>query len=206
MRAGVVIGAAVVLIAAGIAGVQFSGLLDEPRPAIEAPARPAAVAVANVMVIADDAVVGGVARDNLVFDGALAAFEDELRRAGFTLHDGRAVTVVNSALDNERRSDAEIAALARRQQPRVEAIVLFSLLTPVDSTMQAQNASIRATARILRAADGRGLNTVDWTSPMRWSLPYACDRACLIATVGVEAPAVVTAVGERAAAVLRAGS
>ncbi len=201
MRLAVVIGAAVAVVVVGFVGVR----LLEPR--VPAPARaPAAAAatasIANVMVIADDALPGGIARGNRVFEQALTAFEAQLRTAGFTVHDGRAVSVTNPALDNEKRADTEILQLARRQQARLDAVVVFAMLTPIDSTMQAQNAGIRGAARMFRA-DGRTLGTAEWTSPMRWSLPYACDSTCLIDTVGAEAAAVVATVSERAVAALR---
>ncbi|MBM3507469.1 MAG: hypothetical protein FJX64_07065 [Alphaproteobacteria bacterium] len=203
MRAGVVIVAAVGLVGAGIAALQHSGLLDRTASA-PPPATPIqALRIANVMVIADDAVVGGIARANRVAENALTAFEAQLRAAGLTVHDGRAVLVVNPALDNEKRPDSELLLLARRQQPRIDAVIVFSVLTPIDATMQAQNAAIRGSARILSGVDGRALAAAEWTSPMRWTLPYACDRACLIDTVGVEAPAVVAALAERVVAGLK---
>ena len=201
MRSAVVIGAAVARVVVGYVGAR----LLEPRvPAPpQAPAAAAATAsIANVMVIADGALPGGIARGNRVFEAALTAFEAQLRTAGFTVHDGRAVSVTNPALDNEKRADTEVLQLARRQQTRLDAVIVFSLLTPIDSTMQAQNAAIRGAARMFRA-DGRSIGTAEWTSPMRWSLPYACDRTCLIDTVAVEAATVVSAMSERVVAALR---
>jgi hypothetical protein len=203
MRLATVVGIAVAVVVAGYFGTRML----EPR--VTAPSAPAptaaTAAITNVMVVTDDVLPGGVARGNRVHEDALAAFEQQLRAAGFTVLDGRTIAVVNPALDNEKRSDTEIVQLARRQQPRLDAVVVFSLLTPIEATMTQQNTSIRAAARLFRAADGRSLGSAEWTSPQRWSLPYACDRACLIQTVGVEVPAVASAVGERTIAVLRQG-
>ena len=62
---------------------------------------------------------------------------------------------------------------------------------------------MRGTTRVLRASDGSNLGTADWASPQRWTLPYACDRACLIEATATEAPTVGATMGERLAATLR---
>ncbi len=202
MRIGVVLVGAAVAVAAVLGLMQLSGVFEASPPQANAPA-PAATRLNNrVIVVTDDSVAASIARGNPVLDAALAALESELRRSGFEVHDGRAIPVTNSALGNERRSDAEIVALARRPQP-VDAVVLFTLLTVQEFTIQAQNAGIRGTARVLRASDGGDLGHADWASPQRWTLPYACDRACLIEATVTEAPTVGTTIGERLAATLR---
>lgn len=179
------------LFAAGTSAVLMRA---QVAPAPVAPQQ-ASQRIQRVMVIADDALVAGIPRSNAVFDRAVQAFEEELRRSGFAVVDGRAVPVVNDALEGARRPDAEIIQLARRQQPApLDAIVLFSVVVPVEFTMNAQSPLIRGVARLVRVADASTVGVFEWTSPARWTLLYACDRACVLETVGTESGNVAGAV------------
>lgn len=176
----------------------------------ETPSQPVAAAQPNqtpriqrVMVVGDDG-AGAIPRTDATFETALAAFEDELRRGGFEVQAGGAVSTNNEALDGVRRTDAEIVQLARRQQPASpDALVLFSVFVRLDFTNAAQTASIRGAATLLRVADVRTLGAFEWTSPSRWTLPYTCDRPCVVQTAGADAPTVASAIAGQILAALK---
>ena len=178
------------LLAAGTS--VFLARLPAPSATAAAPAAaPASQRIQRVMLVLDDTVPGAAPRDSRAFATALAAFRTELEKAGIAAQEGRGVTLLNEQQENARRSDAEIVQLARRQsQAAFDAVVLFTALVSVDFTIQAQSPYMRGRAAVLRASDGRNVGTFDWASTVRPTLPYACDRACVLETVGAEAPVV----------------
>lgn len=165
---------------------------------VQAPAQLAATAqpaqsprTQRVMVVGDDTPAGAIRRSDPVFEAALAAFETELRRAGFAIADGRTISTVDEALEGARRPDSEIVQLAHRtQREPLDAVVLFSLFVRLQFAIAAQTASNRGTATLLRASDAGNLGAFEAVSPSQWTLPYDCGRPCLVQTTGVEAPLV----------------
>lgn len=171
-----------------------------PAPSASAPspaAAPAGPRIQRVVLVPDDTMPGAAPRDSRTAAAALAAFRTELEKAGIAVQDGRGVALLNEQQENARRSDAEIVQLARRQAQAgaFDAVVLFTALVSADFTLQAQNPYLRGRAAVLRATDARNAGTFEWASPVRTTVPYACDRACVLETVVAEAPVVGTNVG-----------
>lgn len=165
---------------------------------------PAAARAQRVMIVVDDTLPGAAPRDGRASDTALAALRSELERNGIAVQDGRGVTLLNPQQENARRSDAEIVQLARRQpQAAFDAVVLFTTMVSVDFAIQAQAPYLRGRAVVLRA-DGSNLGTFEWAPTARTTMPYACDRACVLETLTPEAPAVGTNVATKLIAALAA--
>lgn len=193
------------LLAAGTSA--FLARLPAPGTAPSTAAAPAnAQRIQRVMVVIDDTLPGAAPRDSRAVQAALASLRTELQRAGFTVQEGR-VALLNDQQDNVRRSDAEIVQLARRQsQAAFDAVVLLTTQVSIDFAIQAQTPYLRGKAVALRGADGRNLGTFDWVSPTRTTMPYACDRACMLENLATEAPLAGTTLAANMIAALNAGA
>lgn len=203
------------LAAAFLLAAATSAFLDR----VLAPAQPAATIqpdqtarIPRVMVVGDDGPEGSIQRSDPAFEAALAAFEDQLRRSGFAVSDGRAISTINEALDRVRRPDTEIVQLARRQQREpLDAIVVFSLFVrlefgqggPTLAGRSNTTLSGRGVATLLRAADSANIGVFEAISPTRWPVGFDCARTCQVQTTGAEAPLVAEAIAGQVVTALR---
>ncbi len=185
---------------------------------VRAPAQPTAAVAATqtpriprAMVVGDDAPEGSIRRSDPSFEAALKAFEEQLRRSGFAVSDGRALSTVNE-LDGVRRPATEIVQMARRQQREpLDAIVVFSLFVRLEfgqggPTLAGRSNTIlssRGIATLLRAADSASIGVFEAISPSRWPAGFECARACQVETTGAEAPLVAEAIADQVVAALK---
>lgn len=187
---------------------------------VQAPAQPTAAVPATqvpriprVMVVGDDAPEGSIRRSEPSFAAALAAFEEQLRRSGFAVSDGRALSTINE-LDRARRSDAELVQLARRQQREpLDAVVVFSLFVRLEfgqggPTLAGRSNTVlsgRGVATLLRAADATSIGAFEAITPSRWPAGFECARTCQVEATGAEAPLVAEAIADQVVAALKNG-
>ncbi len=186
---------------------------------VQAPELPGAAAqptqsqnVSRVMVVGDDGPEGSFRKSDPAFQAAVAAFEAELRRIGFAVSDGRAISTINEAQDRARRPDSEIVALARRQQREtIDAVVVFSLFVRLEfgqggPTLAGRSNTVlsgRGVATVLRASDSATVGTFESLTPTRWPVGFDCARTCQLETTGAEAPVVAEALAGQVAATLK---
>jgi hypothetical protein len=175
-------------------------------PSLQTPRTP------RVMVVGDDGPEGSIRRSDPAFESALAAFEEQLRRNGFAVSDGRAIATVDDALDRRRRPDAEIVQLVRRQQREpLDAVVVFSLFVRLEfgqggPTLAGRSNTIlsgRGIATLLRVADSANMGVFEAITPTRWPAGFECARTCQVETTGAEAPLVAEAIANQVVATLR---
>ncbi len=185
---------------------------------VQAPAQPTAAVqssqsarMARVLVVADDGPEGSIPRSDPAFQAALAALEDQLRRNGFAVSDGRGISTVNP-LDRVRLTDTEIVQLARRQQRKpIDAVVVFSLFVRMEfgqggPTIAGRSNTIlsgRGTATLLRGTDSANLGAFEAITPGRWPVGFDCARTCQVATIGAEGPLVAETIADQVVATLR---
>jgi hypothetical protein len=197
------------LLAAGTSGlltlVQAPAQPTAAVPSTQAPRMP------RVMIVGDDAPEGSIRRSDPAFEAALAAFEEHLRRSGFAVSEGRAISTVD-ALDRARLSDTEIVQLARRQQREpLDAIVVFSLFVRLEfgqggPTLAGRSNTVlsgRGVATLLRTADSANIGVFEAISPSRWPAGFDCARVCQVETTGAEAPVVAEAIADQVVATLK---
>ena len=187
---------------------------------VQAPAQPTAAVPATqtpriprAMVVGDDGPEGSIRRSDPSFQAALAAFEEQLRRRGFAVSDGRALSTVNE-LDGVRRADTEIVQIARRQQREpIDAVVVFALFVRLEfgqggPTLAGRSNTIlsgRGVATLLRAADSASVGVFEAISPSRWPAGFDCARTCQVEVTGAEAPLVAEAIADQVVAALKNG-
>lgn len=173
-----------------------SGSADGGKPAALAPIR-------SVLIAGDDAEADAVVRGTVPYDRIVVALAAELQRTGLTVV--REPPPPPGPADDARpkRTDTELLQSARHLARPVDAIVVLALGVPVDSTMQTQNAGVRLTGRVIRAADGRSVGTFQWSSPSRVSIPYACNRPCVVEQMTTDAQAIAVTLNNAIADVLR---
>lgn len=185
---------------------------------VQSPAQPTAALNATqtprqlrVVVVADDGPEGAIPRLDSAFQAALAALEEQLRRQGFAVADGRAIATVN-ALDRVRLTDAEIVQLARRQQREaLDAVVVFSLFVRFEfgqggPTIAGRSNTIlsgRGIATLLRATDSAAIGAFEALSPTRWPIGFDCARTCQVEMIGTESPLVGETIADHFAAKLK---
>lgn len=192
-----------------------SALLTQTRtPAQSAPAAQASQTprAVRVLVVGDDGPEGSIPRVDPAFQAALAALEEQFRRRGFAVSDGRAVATVN-VLDRVRYTDPEIVQSARRQQREpIDAVVVFSLFVRLEfgqggPTIAGRSNTVlsgRGSATLLRTADSANLGAFEAISPTRWPIGFDCARTCQVTTIGAEAPLVAEAIADQIVATLAA--
>ena len=185
---------------------------------VQAPAQPTAAVPATqtpriprVLLVGDDGPEGSIRRSDPSFAAAFAAFEEQLRRNGFAVSDGRALSTVNE-LDGVRRPDTEIVQMARRQQREpLDAIVVFSLFVRLEfgqggPTLAGRSNTVlsgRGVATLLRAADSASIGVFEAISPSRWPIGFECARTCQVEATGAEAPLVAEAIADQVVATLK---
>jgi hypothetical protein len=200
--------------AASLLAAATSGILM----LVQAPAQPTAEApttqaprIQRVMVVGDDVPEGSIRRSDPAFTAALAAFEEQLRRSGFAVSDGRAISTLDE-LDRTRRSDADIVQLARRQQREpLDAVVVFALFVRMEfgqggPTLAGRSNTVlsgRGVATLLRAADATNVGVFEAITPGRWPVGFDCARTCQVETTGAEAPVVAETLADQIVATLK---
>lgn len=159
----------------------------------------------RLVVVGDDGPEGAIPRVDPAFQAALAAFEEQLRRSGVAVSDGRALATVNP-LDRVRYTDAEIVQMARRQQREsIDAVVVFSLFVRLEfgqggPTIAGRSNTVlsgRGIATLLKAADAANLGAFEAISPTRWPIGFDCARTCQVTTIGAESPVFAEALADQ---------
>lgn len=141
----------------------------------------------NLLAMGEDADEDSVPRGNRIYNRVLLALSEEMNLRGFAVFDETAVTMDITDPTRVRRIDAELIDVARAvQAPPLDVVAVFTIYASARESAFSDvvRPDVRIPGRLLDVRTGQLIGAFEVDGLELPPLPVACDRECLLETVG----------------------